>query len=138
MIRKRTLEIIFVAIVLLGLFLAKFQENSLANNYLISKAIVINVVNKRNSGRGFFLEYKLKIGDKSYYSNYKIKCDANLKDNIARFIIGREVSVAYDISNPKNNKVLLNFKDFIKFKQKILKEDSLLILTVCSICLNCQ
>ena len=137
--RKKILYgVIFLIIVLLGLTIAMLREKRLLKNYRIANAIVTGAVNKRNSGKGFFLEYKFNLSEKYYYGNQKLVCPFKHKDEVASFLVGKEVNIAYDTLNPNNSRLLLTKKDFDKFKLRASKYDSILINKICSICsTNC-
>lgn len=113
-------ELLYAAIgfsifILIIVFISKCQNNGLQRNPRFAKAIITELGNSRNAGNRIFLKYKFFVMGNKYTGNTGLDCSRSMTQDISFYMLGREVNVVYQESNPNNCKLLLSYSDFKKY-----------------------
>jgi len=110
----------FSILILIIVLISNYQDSGLKRNPKFTKAIITELGNSRNSGNRIFLKYKFFVMGNKYTGNTGLDCSKSNIQDISFYMIGREVTVAYQESRPGNSKLLLSFSDYKKCGLRLL------------------
>ena len=110
----------------IGILIAIIQDEKLHKDHNITTGYIKEVVHLKGGGAG--IRYHFIVFHKSYYGQTELRI-SNPREHwfLDSLLTGKYLPVAFQTTNPDNNKMILSSKDCKDFNAKLVEDQQVLI-----------
>lgn len=130
------LGILFLLVVLFGIYKGCDEVSSLHHNFQVGTGEIIDIETFHNSGGEIFVKFITRVGNNDITSKTGIHCDNSHKPAFKKYLIGKKLEIVYEKTDPDNCEMLLTREGYETYKLVPSTASTIILDSINSICSN--